>query len=475
MFQTTKLCYISDIGKTKPNVAKVGTKMPGEIVSIQVGQAGNQIGSSFWSAICREHQINPRSGAPVDNGPVGHHNVFFSQGGNRDKYIPRSVVVDLEPAVVEKMTKNFGSLFNPANFITASDGAGNNFAIGYSSMGGDFIESVLTAVNAEVALAEELGGFILTHSIGGGTGAGFGSLIVEKLRENYPKTPIMTFSIFPSPKISETVVEPYNALFAIQKLKENVDAAVVLDNEALYEIARNKLEATSPTLVDLNKIISQALVNTTASIRFSGSLNVDLRKLITNLVPFPQMNFMIASTAPIVGLQSGQFSRLSMKEMVHGLFSRENTLAACDPHEGKYLAISVLFRGDINSAEADQAVDEARKDIHFVDFIPTGFKMGLSEWAPTDAPLGMAMLANNTAITTVFQKILDQFNTLWDKKAFSHWYIDEGFDEGTFASAAESVAKLIEAYQATTNGGATARPQPREEPPSEASSESSVN
>lgn len=52
-----------------------------------------------------------------------------------------------------------------------------------------------------------LQGFQILHSLGGGTGAGLGSLMLSKLREEYPDRMMATFSILPSPKVSETIVE----------------------------------------------------------------------------------------------------------------------------------------------------------------------------------------------------------------------------------------------------------------------------
>merc|ERR1719150_1949906 len=56
-----------------------------------------------------------------------------------------------------------------------------------------------------------LQGFQITHSLGGGTGSGMGTLLISKIREEYPDRMMCTFSVFPSPKVSDTVVEPYNA------------------------------------------------------------------------------------------------------------------------------------------------------------------------------------------------------------------------------------------------------------------------
>jgi len=85
------------------------------------------------------------------------------------------------------------------------------------------------------------------HSLGGGTGSGMGTLLISKIREEYPDRMMLTFSVFPSPKVSDTVVEPYNATLSVHQLVENADECMVLDNEALYDICFRTLKLATPT------------------------------------------------------------------------------------------------------------------------------------------------------------------------------------------------------------------------------------
>jgi tubulin beta len=90
-------------------------------------------------------------------------------------------------------------------------------------------------------------GFQICHSLGGGTGSGMGTLLISKIREEYPDRMMLTFSVFPSPKVSDTVVEPYNATLSVHQLVENADECMVLDNEALYDICFRTLKLTNPS------------------------------------------------------------------------------------------------------------------------------------------------------------------------------------------------------------------------------------
>lgn len=81
-------------------------------------------------------------------------------------------------------------------------GAGNNWAKGHYTEGAELVDSVLDVVRKEAESCECLQGFQLTHSLGGGTGSGMGTLLISKIREEYPDRIMNTFSVVPSPKVS---------------------------------------------------------------------------------------------------------------------------------------------------------------------------------------------------------------------------------------------------------------------------------
>ena len=81
-------------------------------------------------------------------------------------------------------------------------GAGNNWAKGHYTEGAELVDSVLDVVRKEADSCDCLQGFQLTHSLGGGTGSGMGTLLIGKIREEYPDRIMNTFSVMPSPKVA---------------------------------------------------------------------------------------------------------------------------------------------------------------------------------------------------------------------------------------------------------------------------------
>ena len=163
-------------------------------------------------------------------------------------------------------------LSNELSFFSGQSGAGNNWAKGHYTEGAELIDSVLDVVRKEAEGCDCVQGFQLTHSLGGGTGSGMGTLLISKIREEYPDRIMNTFSVVPSPKVSDTVVEPYNATLSVHQLVENTDETYCIDNEALYDICFRTLKLTTPTYGDLNHLVSATMSGVTTCLRFPGQV-----------------------------------------------------------------------------------------------------------------------------------------------------------------------------------------------------------
>src|SRR5215510_3324490 len=102
-----------------------------------------------------------------------------------------------------------------------------------------------------------LQGFLVFHSFGGGTGSGFGALLMERLSVDYGKKSKLEFSIYPAPQVSTAVVEPYNSILTTHTTLEHSDCAFMVDNEAIYDICHRSLDVERPSYTNLNRLISQ--------------------------------------------------------------------------------------------------------------------------------------------------------------------------------------------------------------------------
>ncbi|CAL6306212.1 unnamed protein product [Bathycoccus prasinos] len=200
-----------------------------EIITLQVGQCGNQIGTEFWSKLCSEHGIS-KSGAfneVAESSPgIDRKDVFFYQADD-NHYIPRALLLDLEPRVINGIkNSDHKRLFNNENMYVSQQGggAGNNWASGYSQ------------------------------------GASVETLRVECF--------------------VDVVVQPYNSLLTLKRLILNSDSVVVLDNTALNRIAEEKMKIDNPTFSHTNSLVSSVMAASTTTLRYPGYMNNDLVSLV---------------------------------------------------------------------------------------------------------------------------------------------------------------------------------------------------
>merc|ERR1712046_193771 len=266
--------------------------------------------------------------------------------------------------------------------------------------GAELIDSVLDVVRKEAEGCDCLQGFQMVHSLGGGTGSGMGTLLISKVREEYPDRVMATYSIIPSPKVSDTVVEPYNAVLSFHQLVENTDASYLLDNEALYDICFRTLKLTSPTYGDLNHLVSACLSGTTTCLRFPGQLNCDLRKINVNLVPFPRLHFFMTGFAPLTSRGSQQYRALTVPELTQQMFDAKNMMCAADPRHGRYLTAAALFRGHMSTKEVDEQMlnVQNKNSSYFVEWIPNNIKASVCDIPPKGLKMAVAFAGNSTAI-----------------------------------------------------------------------------
>ncbi|KAJ2722226.1 Tubulin beta-3 chain [Coemansia sp. Benny D115] len=430
-----------------------------EVLTLQVGQCGNQIGSAFWETIVQEHGINE------DGFYVGNHasqterlNVYFDEALNK-RYVPRMVAVDLEPGVHQAIREGkYGRLFRPESMISAQNGAGNNWAKGFYTEGAELLDQVLDTVRQNVERCDMLSGFQLSHSIGGGTGSGMGSLILQKVREEYPDRMMSTFTVIPSPSSSDTVVEPYNSVLTLHHLVENSDMTFCLDNQALSNICIDVLKIKSPTHSDLNGLVANVMSGVTTSLRFPGQLNADLRKLAVNMVPFPRLHFLMSGIAPLTASKMKDYRQVTVPDLCQQMYQTQNMMVDCNPHHGRYLTCATMFRGKVSVKECEDCV-LSYTDKHaseFIQWIPNSTQIVVCDVPAVGTEISSTFLGNNTAIREAFVRVSSQFSKLFRRKAFIHWYTDEGMDEMEFTEAESNINDLVNEYTQYQEAGVEA-------------------
>lgn len=356
----------------------------------------------------------------------------------------------MEPGTIDAVRSGpYGALFRPDNFINGQSGAGNNWAKGHYTEGAELVENVLDVIRKEAEGCDCLQGLQMAHSLGGGTGSGLGTLLISKIREEFPDRIMTTFSVAPSPKVSNTVVEPYNATLSVHQLVENADQTFCIDNEALYDISFRTLKLNNPSYSDLNNLVSSVMSGVTTCLRFPGQLNADMRKLGVNMIPFPRLHFFMCGFAPLTSIGSQEYRTLSVPELTQQMFDSRNMMTACDPKYGRYLTVATIFRGKVSMKQVDEQMTmiQSKNSAQFVEWIPYNVKTAVCDIPPRGLKMSGVFIGNSTSIQEVFKRINEQFSSMFRRKAFVHWYTNEGMDEMEFTEAESNMNDLVAEYQ----------------------------
>ncbi len=419
--------------------------MPGrEILVLHVGQGGNQIGYNFWKTICEEHNIDIHNTQkkPVEENKVDYKSVFLVEAP--DGFHPRALFIDLEPLAVEFLVKEtkLGSFFSEDLMVLSYSGAHNVWSIGYQT-GKKLIPVILEKIRD--TMPETLQGFLIIHTLGGGTGSGFGSLITETLKKEFPDKGVLNFSILPS-EVNDITLAPYNTVLSLNHLSKFSDLVVLFDNTALIRIVKDQLNyPVIKQFSDLNFLIGRVMASITASLRFPGPLNMDLMEMAHNLVALPETKFIIPSVAPLTKEESEMSTEL---DLVERCFDPTHYMVNCSG-QGKTISSVLMFRGNIAIENAFAIMSDIKSNVPFAPGVhpDLGLKYGICESAPVEFDKEITLLTNNTIIAEPFNRILERFDSLFNRDWYTSHYVNAGTSKSNLKEARDNFERIIKIYK----------------------------
>lgn len=499
--------------------------MPREIINVQIGQCGNQLGLKWWDVMLQEYKAHPQYTDACNavfydsyrtDGIVGESAIYSTADKPTQKGAPtrppgitgpssslshlraRCVAVDMEEGVLQAMLRGpLKHLFDNNFFVSDVSGAGNNFGVGHMEYGDQYIDSIADTIRRQVELCDCIQAFFVLHSLSGGTGSGLGTRVLGMLEEEFPHVFRISPVVLPS-LVDDVVTAPYNACFALRHVIEHADCVLPLDNDALGKMvdaahgvrgvggegARvsvpsadgphqtnsskaggvknfNAAVATSTKGLPydgMNGLVAQLLSNMTCAMRFPGPLNMDINEITTNLVPYPRLNFLVSSLAPLrIHQKSIGGAARSVDAMIHSCLSKEHRFV-CLPSSfsmsdsspvSSYtsLATALIARGpQITIGDLRRNITTLHGKLQLPYWNPDGFKTAICSVSPLGHTNSMLMLSNNCGIAGKLDGVYQKFRKLYAVRSHVHHY-EPYFTDQYFEDTLETIRSTIDDYQ----------------------------
>ncbi|KAM8998862.1 tubulin epsilon chain-like [Sarcophilus harrisii] len=420
-------------------------------VIVQVGQCGNQVGCCFWDLALREHAAVNRKGIYDDSLKNFFRNVDTRGAGDgidisKGKICSlkaRAVLIDMEEGVVNEILQGpLKDIFDSKQLITSVSGSGNNWAVGYKFFGSLYRDQIVERLRQTAEHCDCLQCFFIIHSMGGGTGSGLGTFILNVLEDEFPEVYRFVTSVFPSGE-DDVITSPYNSVLAMKELNEHADCVLPIENESLFDIVSKinqmvtsgkpgqtvkpeslvtsneggiKKKPQKKPFDTMNNIVGNLLLNLTSSARFEGSLNMDLNEITMNLVPFPQLHYLVSSLTPLYTLADVNIPPRRLDQMFSDAFSKNHQLIQADPKHSLYLACALLVRGNVQISDLRRNIERLKSSLHFVSWNQEGWKTSLCSVPPVGHSHSLLALANNTCVKPTFMELKRRFTKLYKKR-----------------------------------------------------------
>ena len=333
-----------------------------------------------------------------------------------------AIFIDTEIKVIRRVPKQ---LLRPNNTFSDFPGCGGCFAKGLASAE-SFIDKIMENVRVEIERTDCCMGFMLVHSLCGGTGSGYGSRITQELKSFYPEMFLVNVAVLPF-KTGENPIQSYNVVLAVDKLQQYSDMIVLVENSVVGQELAGKQKG-SMTQVN-NKIVS------------------DLQILLRNCKQVPKRCAMWEVMKIVCSVATVKFCSLGSH---HGRDMTENIERSVRSIKqrtgyGKFKSLSgVVLSSDTKLQLLDQRLEsKISKSFNFVDWNPFPVEF----WCCQNKQQSINFAINNERIEESLLHETDSALLKFHAGAYLHWYSQYNVGKDEFASAFETVNKIFEDYK----------------------------
>ncbi|XP_014291061.1 tubulin alpha-8 chain isoform X2 [Halyomorpha halys] len=369
------------------------------------------------------------------------------------EHAPRNLCIDTDPSSIWDLRKNDRVLSTKWNDAHGVESSGGLYPRGMLSPVADLARNKTRFLLEE---SDHPSGVVFFYGCGGGTGSGLTTNVSARLFCDNPKLKQVHFVVSPNPgmrALPTSPVESYNFGLMANDMLDMTNCNIMVDNDALYHICAKKARFIKPNYSYVNKLMSMAVLVASSGWRLISSPSVKFEDMPTNLVISPLMKYSVMSLAPIFSYDVYEYDLQTTGDITRELFQPNSYLARCDP-QGGAIAACISYRGEgVSAVSVSTALGEqtVRGGAKFVSWMNPSFKVGITP-VPLPCMFGMklpvsaCMLSNTRGLAPHFGEIHHNFSSMLSRKAFIHWYLNEGMEFNEFEESLQNLNSILNKY-----------------------------
>ncbi|XP_027424362.1 tubulin delta chain isoform X2 [Zalophus californianus] len=393
------------------------------IVTVQLGQCGNQIGFEVFDALytdshCPQGLCSKRENEAYQ---ASCKERFFSEEENGVP-VARAVLVDMEPKVtnqtLSKAAQSGRWKYGQHSCFCQKQGSGNNWAYGYSVHGPRHEESIMNLIQKEVEKCDSLSGFFIIMSMAGGTGSGLGAFVTQNLQDQYSNSLKMNQIIWPY-GTGEVIVQNYNSILTLSHLYRSSDALLVHENDALHKICAKLMNIKQISFSDINQVLAH------------------------------QLGSVFQPTYSVEGSCHYRRNPLGIDWQVRPPLSGLPTLGKASLNRGLHFNMSianlVILRGkDVHSADLGGFKDSALYTSWLEPI--NAFNVWKTQRAFSKYEKSAALVSNSQFLLKPLDTIVGKAWNMFASKAYIHQYTKFGIEEEDFLDSFTLLEQVVASY-----------------------------
>uniref|UniRef100_A0A3P9M6J0 Tubulin delta chain n=2 Tax=Oryzias latipes TaxID=8090 RepID=A0A3P9M6J0_ORYLA len=438
------------------------------VVTVQLGQCGNQVGQELFDVLCSDALAGHRKTYSTASCERFFH--LTSQGDLE----ARAVLIDMEPkAINSSMTKALKGgrwRYGEASHFSQKQGSGNNWANGFCVHGPRHKDAVEELMRREVERCDRLAGLMTMMSVAGGTGSGVGTYITQCLRDIYPASFILNHLTWPY-GTGEVILQNYNSVLTLAHLYQLSDAIVVHENDTVHGICSRLLNIKPIAFTDINRVIAHQLGGVlqpalTPDSNGVYSLN-PLGELVSALCCHPEYKLLSVSTIPQMPSSSVPYSSFSwtglLKHLRQMLISNTKMEEGIDWHVRPPAAsgrIRSVAGSSFNTSLANLLILRG-KDVYCAETgnfeeatIYTPWLSPAEAFSAWKSPIpfnkyekSATLVSNSQALLGPLEDIVRKAWNMFASRAYIHLYDTFGISEDNFLDSFTALEQVVSSYR----------------------------